>query len=67
VFSDYSLPEMDTSWRMSKVAEDLKYALTSDQFFSSHLLAKTSRLMGQLGYKNSEILPLWFQKMDQII
>jgi hypothetical protein len=45
---------------MTKVAEDLKYALTSDQFFSSHLLAKSARLMGELGYKNTELLPLWF-------
>lgn len=67
VFTDYSLPELDTSWRMSKVAEDLKYALTSDQFFSSHLMAKSARLLGELGYKNTEILPLWFQKIERVI
>lgn len=52
---------------MTKVSEDLKYALTTDQFFSSHLMAKTSRLMGELGYKNTEVIPLWFQKMSRMM
>lgn len=58
---------MDTSWRMSKLAEDLKYALSSDQFFSSPLMAKTARLLGELGYKNTELLPLWFSKIERMI
>lgn len=67
VYSDYTLPELDVSWRMAKVSEDLKHALTTDQFFSSHLMAKTARLLGELGYKNTELIPLWFQKMEQMM
>jgi hypothetical protein len=52
---------------MSKVAEDLKYALTSDKFFSSNLMAKSARLLGELGYKNTEILPLWFEKINRVL
>jgi len=52
---------------MSKVAEDLKYALTSDTFFSSNLIAKSSRLLGELGYKNTEIIPLWFKKIESVL
>lgn len=67
VFNDYSLPELDTSQRMNKLAEDLKFALTSEQPFSSHLFASSSRYLGDLGYKNTELLPLWFVKIDQML
>lgn len=35
VYADYSLSEMDNSWRMEKVAEDLKFGLTNDNAYFS--------------------------------
>jgi hypothetical protein len=44
VYNDYTLPEMDISWRMDKVAEDIKFGLTHDSsFFSPKNMARSSR------------------------
>lgn len=67
VFADLSIEELDTSHRMTKVVEDLKFALTTDQYFSSHLMAKSARILGELGYKNTQLLPLWFEKIDRML
>jgi hypothetical protein len=44
-FSDYTLSEMDQSWRMDKLTEDLKFGLdvNPNVFFSPHNLAEVSR------------------------
>ena len=52
---------------MNKVAEDLKFALSTDEYFSSHYLADTSRTLGDMAYKNTELLPLWFEKIDRML
>lgn len=68
-FSDYTLSEMDQSWRMDKLTEDLKFGLdvNPNVFFSPHNLAEVSRQLGYLGYKNSEIIPKWFEKIDSML
>ena len=54
---------------MDKGANDLKYGLdpNPNAFFSPHNLARVSRELGTLGYKNTELMPLWFQKLDMLI
>lgn len=44
-FSDYTLSEMDQSWRMDKLAEDIKFGLDPNPniFFSPYNMAKVSR------------------------
>lgn len=42
VQGDYSASELDQSWRMQKLVDDLKHGLRSDQFFSPAHLAKVS-------------------------
>ena len=39
VMNDYELSEMDQSWRMHKVADDLKFALKPESYFSPYFMA----------------------------
>jgi len=65
-FNDYSLTEMDQSWRMDKLTEDIRFGLIPNPnvFFSPYNLAKVSRELGELGYKNTDLMPLWFDKLE---
>ena len=68
-FNDYTLSEMDSSWRMQRLTDDVKFGLDPNPnvFFSPHNLARVARQLGDLGYKNSEVLPLWFDKIDVML
>ena len=68
-FNDYTLSEMDQSWRMDKIADDLKYGLdpNPNAHFSPHNLARVSRELATLGYKNSQVYHLWFHKLDSML
>lgn len=73
LWSDYSIHEMDTSWRFEKVFQDIKFGLGGANgndpysvFFSASNMANVSRQLGELGYKNTELLPLWFAKIDSM-
>jgi hypothetical protein len=65
VYVDFTLSEMDQSWRMDKVASDINFALNKDNntFFSSHNMARTSRKLGELGYKNTEMIENWLTSL----
>lgn len=67
-FNDYTLSEMDTSWRMDKVTEDLRHGLSPNPnvFFSPYNLGRVSRELGELGYKNTGLMHLWFDKIDSM-
>lgn len=59
---------MDQSWRMEKIASDLKFALTSDNaFLSATNMGRISRKLGEVGYKNTELIPLWFEKINSML
>jgi hypothetical protein len=30
-------------------------------------MAKSARILGELGYKNTQLLPLWFAKIDRML
>lgn len=61
---DYSANELDQSWRMQKLVDDLKFGLRPDQFFSPTHLAQTSLGLGEIGYKNTEVIPRIFEKLN---
>lgn len=61
---DYTITELDQSWRMTKLVEDLQFGLRPDQFFSPHLLAQVSLHLGELAYKNTELIPQIFSKLQ---
>jgi hypothetical protein len=64
VWTDYETHEMDGSWRMDKVAEDILFGLTSEHaFFSPHNQGRVSRLLGEINYKNTEIIHQWLNSL----
>ena len=60
---------MDQSWRMDKLTEDIRFGLDPNPnvFFSPYNLAKVSRELGELGYKNTDLMPLWFDKLESML
>lgn len=69
VYADYTLSEMDQSWRMDKVASDINFALKQENntFFSPHNMARASRHLGELGYKNTDLIENWLSSLPQIL
>lgn len=66
VYDDYSITEMDQSWRMEKVAEDLKWGLTHEfAFFSPANQGRAAKALGEIGYKNTEVIDLWLKNLHQ--
>ena len=46
---------------MDKVASDINFALNQENntYFSSFNMARASRQLGELGYKNTELIENW--------
>ena len=53
VYDDYTAREFDISWRMQLLAEHLKAALSDDLYFNHYFMGHTSRLLGEIGYKDN--------------
>jgi hypothetical protein len=49
---------------MQKLVDDLKHGLSEDQFFSPTHLARVNQELGEIGYKNAELIPLIFGKLN---
>ncbi len=64
VQTDYSATELDQSWRMQKLVDDIKFGLRADQFFAPQHLAQVAQGLADIGYKNTELLPLFFEKLE---
>lgn len=64
VQGDYSATELDQSWRMQKLVDDLKFGLKKDEFISAHHFAKINLNLGEIGYKSIELIPLIFNKLN---
>ena len=45
----------------------MKFGLRADQFFSAHHLAQTSLNLGDIGYKNTELIPMVFEKLQVML
>jgi hypothetical protein len=52
---------------MTKLIDDMKFALRPDQYFSAPHLALTSLQLGDIGYKNTELIPLYFEKLHNML
>lgn len=62
VLTDYTIAEMHQSWRMDKLAEDIKFGLTHEfAFFSPKNMGRTSRALAEMGYKNTEVIDAWLK------
>lgn len=66
VHNDYNTADLDHSWRMHKLIDDVKFGLRPDQYFSPLHLAQTSQLLGEIGFKNTSLIPLFFDKVSMI-
>jgi len=54
---------------MAKVTEDIKFGLDPNPniFFSPYNMASVARNLGEIGYKNTEIMPMWFDKIEAML
>ena len=68
-FMDMNVYEMDQHWKMDKLTEDIRFALNPNPniLFNPYNMATSARELGDLGYKNSELMPLWFDKLDSML
>ena len=63
--TDYTVAEMDQSWRMYKLAEDLKFGLSNSQaWFSPQDMARSSLALAKIGYKNTEVQSMWLAHLQ---
>ena len=67
VMNDYSLEEMRQSWRMQKVVDDIQFGLRSDQYFSPVYLAETCNALAEINYKNTDLYPQFFEKINSML
>ena len=66
-FTDYSTRELDQSWRMHQLTGHIKVALSDELYFNHFFLAKTSRELGELGHKDTEMIQQQFDKLNQML
>jgi hypothetical protein len=54
---------------MDKVASDINFALSPENniFFSTTNMARTSRSLGEIGYKNTEIIENWLKRTENLL
>jgi hypothetical protein len=53
---------MQQSWRMDKLAEDIKFGLTHEfAFFSPKNMGRAARALAEMGYKNTEVIDAWLK------
>lgn len=52
---------------MQKLVDDMKYGLRVDQFFSPTHLAQASQGLGDIGYKNTHLIPMIFEKLNSLL
>ena len=55
-FEDYSTRELDGSWRMQMLASHLSTALRKDLYFNHYHMGQASRLLGEIGFKDVEVI-----------
>lgn len=64
ILSDYSFGEMEESWRFNKVIDDIKFGLKDDQEFSAHHLGSIAQTLGEMGYKNTNLIEMQLKKVN---
>ena len=52
---------------MTEIISDIKHGLKKNVVFTPHHLVKTVKALSALGYKNSELIPLIFDKLERIL
>lgn len=66
-YEDYSTRELDISWRMQMLARHLCTALNEQVYFNHYDIGQTSRLLGEIGYKDVEVIEAYFDKLNRLL
>ena len=51
-FEDYSIRQLDQSWRMQGLRDQLMEALSGKVYYNHRQLGQTARQLGAMGYKD---------------
>lgn len=63
--TDYGLKEMDSSWRMARLADDMIWSFGHERNeIVPHHLGLALNSMAEVGYKNSKLIEAGFKKLD---
>lgn len=63
-FEDYTNRELDVSWRMQTMSDQFKTALDERMVINPHVLGKTLNEIGELGFKDIDIIQKSFEKLN---
>jgi len=64
--TDYGPKELDGSWQMQKLADDLIWSMGPERDeLNPFYLGKTLNALGDLGYKNTTLIQKSFEKLIQ--
>jgi len=55
-FEDYTMKELDQSWRMHMLSSHLKTALNDDLYFNHYFVGHVAREMGEVGFKDVDLI-----------
>ena len=66
-YEDYSTRELDGSWRMQMLASHLRTALAEDLHFNHYHMGQASRHLGEIGFKDVELIQAFFDKLNRML
>lgn len=58
---------MDQNWRMEKLKEDIATGLKPTEYFSPLRMGQTAEGLGRMGYKNTTLIPKFFDKLKIMV
>ena len=66
-YDDYTTRELDISWRMQLLASHIKTALSDKLYFNHYFMGQASRQLGEIGYKDNEVIQKYFDKLHLML
>ena len=66
-YDDYTTREFDQSWRMQTLASHIKQALSDEMYFNHYFLGSASRQLGEISFKDTEIIQKSFSKLHSML
>ena len=66
-YEDYSTKDLDQSWRMQMLASHIKVGLEKDTDFNHYYLGQISRLIGEIEFKDAELIQKYFDKLNYML
>lgn len=66
-YDDYTTREFDLSWRMHLLADHIKLGLGNEIYFNHFHMANSSKHLGEIGFKDTELIQKYFDKLDGML